>query len=987
MGFTESMGTRPLFAFVVWIAFLLAGLSVPAGCQPTGLPESILREAQQTVLLSGKYTESQIWDVGKFGHLVGRAVADPEALNGRAWEAHPGTDGAGYMLYGPYAELEAGDYIAFFRIKLLEEAPGEVLGSVDACVDAGKTILMSREVSCDELVRGRYAQVPLAFHHPGGRLECRLYWSGNMAARVSVVSLFRVEGASIASGVLMVPQPAPSGEPRNLVYRGDTNLSSDIFPRSAPPSPVLTVLDTRKCSPDWKLLLSTLQGIVNRAEPRIYYLTTASDSTWLDWMLKRKWISRTETVSSPEDLLAKFHNQVKGMIITDPALPASNNIATMLASLEDGIVASPRLAKGIALPVIRDLRGRWTKNVDAYRWAYQNLWSQMSHCVAACLWPEESAVRDYLVQHKVFIFWLPGRIDGARKYVDPEAEMRFGEELLAALPANTPIMGYPYAGADVGLGEGDGVALMAEFAKYLVGSVNCGNLSVHSGVRVPAFRQRRYNPPALRNDKVYLAFNISDGDNIPVITSGNWPQLWDSKARGAFPVGWTISPSSCVLIPDVMDYYYSTATPNDSFVAAVSGVGYTYPNRYAKRYRETDRPRVLDGFLDQTQLYMNRMDLRTINPSGAGDREIARFAERIPFLQAVFADYGKSVYTYPEAMRVTARNTPVFHAVTGWQPDGTRDQQIAFMVSQIRSITPEERPAFLHVFVCNWFYDLPALEEVLARLGPAYVAASPEQLAALCRLDMTRKQVLVGFPTSMANIEGCAASFRVLLRNVSSKPMDVRVKLAAGLRAPSVKPNRVHLLPGQEAAVGLMGMVSGRAILLDVEGPFGGKRFSSAMHEVPSTELAGSLPKALSLQFVRQYDAVCLAHTTGKAERDMESQRDVWVTVKGESRIGHMVYGPYSPLKAGRYLALFRLKRTGDGEGTVCVLDTCVGGGERSSAVREVGAGELPLGKYRAFPLIFNHPGGAVETRVFWTGKAALAVESVMLWEVASAGS
>ena len=42
---------------------------------------------------------------------------------------------------------------------------------------------------------GRYVHVPLAFSYPGGKLECRLAWSGVVGLRIDSISLFRVEGA------------------------------------------------------------------------------------------------------------------------------------------------------------------------------------------------------------------------------------------------------------------------------------------------------------------------------------------------------------------------------------------------------------------------------------------------------------------------------------------------------------------------------------------------------------------------------------------------------------------------------------------------------------------------------------------------------------------------------------------------------------------------------------------------------------------------
>ena len=199
-----------------------------------------------------------------------------------------------------------------------------------------------------------------------------------------------------------------------------------------------------------------------------------TDRQWLDWLLSRHWIDGTEIVSEPLSLVQRYREQVKGLVIHDFRLPATRNVATMLAAVKGGLVASPRLAKQLGLPVLDDLRGSCKTNVEAYRWAFDTLWPQLSHQAIACLWPDSiDGLRDYLVQQKVFTFWLSGPLDGVAPGANPDAELALIEELLAKMPANIPVLGYPYAGRDVGIGEHDGVQTFARYAKYLVGSVGC----------------------------------------------------------------------------------------------------------------------------------------------------------------------------------------------------------------------------------------------------------------------------------------------------------------------------------------------------------------------------------------------------------------------------------------------------------------------------------------------------------------------------------
>ena len=953
-----------------------------------GLPDSILKEIPPSQAVpQGNYKKVRTWEAeGKgIAHMIGQAVADPEAYGEKAWEAKTFSDPPyRHLVYGPYIELEPGDYVAFFRIKLLEEAGEETVVNLDASVSFGREILNSRQISGSDLALNRYVQIPLPFRYPGGKLECRLFWRGYASVRVDRISLFRFVGGRMEMPAAKAPEPVPSGYPRGLAYRSEPRPFPDLFPRSDPPASTLILFDLRGYPPDWQLLLLTLQGIVNRKRPEIYYLFNPTDSFWLDWMVKRGWISGTKAISDPKELISKYRGRIRGMIVTDPMLPASKNVATMIAGVEEGIVVSPRIAAQLSMPVIADLRGRWRSNVEAYRWAFDNLWGRLNHHVIACSWPDHLGLRDYLVQHRIFTFWISGPIDGAKRYALPDEEVRLMEKLLALMPVNIPVMSYPWAGKGVGIGEGPGVTLFSEFGKYLVGSINCSNLSVHSGVRVMKFKQHSPPPvPPLQRDKVYVSFIISDGDNLPVLTTSNFPALWRDPIRGKLPLGWTISPSACMLIPDILDYYYTTATDQDRFLGAVSGIGYAYPDSYGKRFREPDRRRIFDEFLDQTRTYMERMDLEEIWVMGVSREDlIGRYAERIPFLRAIFPDYGRRVLNYGEATYPTSRNIPVFHAVTRWSEGISRKRQIDDLVSQIRAMTPPERPAFMHLFVLNWFADLPMLKEILDRLGPEYVAVRPDHLAALYRQEMRRRRILIRVPTSICVIENQTLTLPISLLNVSDSRMEVQVEIS-GLDRPSLEPARLSISPGEVSHLILSGVPLGGEIRVEVKASFGTVSRLIECHRIAESEITGFLPSEGSLQFLRCFEAEKLAHRSGEEEADPDAHGGkVWSARLGRSKAGHILFGPYLPIEAGDYLALFRLKRTGEGRGLVAVIDTCVGGGNPVTASRQVRAEELPLNEFRSLPLPFHHPGGEVETRVFWTGRASLAVDDITLWKV-----
>ena len=971
--------------------------------QQQGLPESVMNEVvNPSSLPVGHYQFVAEWEAEKdFAHKIGRKVEDQDASNGAAWDVRVGEDAPNnHALFGPYANIPPGDYIAFFRIKLLDEPVRDFAFDLDACVDYGRRVLNSVEVADLDLVRGKFVQIPLAFRLTGSPLECRVFWRGNVSVRIDKVTLFRVEGTSIDRLIYRAPQPNPSGEPKDLPYYSEPRPFPELFPRSKPPAQKLLVADLRSLPADWQFLLFTLQGLVNRQKPQIYFLFNPTDELWLDWLQKRGWIKATEKVPDARDLLTRFRSFVKGMVIYDPLLPATKNVATMVCGVEDAVAASPRLAKDLNLPVIADLRDRWRTNAEAYEWAFKNLWAKLNHHVIACAYPDHIGMRDYFVQHRIFIFWISGPVDGAKRGGDPNAEVRLMEKLFAQMPINIPVMSYPWAGQDVGIGEGPGVTLFSEFGKFLVGSINCTNLSVHSGIAIPRLRQKPAPPPPkLQPDKVYYAFIISDGDNLPVLTIFNFPQLWQSPVRGKLPFGWTISPSAIMLIPAIVDYYYATATPNDYFLGAVSGIGYCYPDHYGKRFREPDRKRVFDEFLELTADYMQRMDLRELWIMGITHPElIRRYAEKISThrtlhsalgtnLRALFVDYGRRLTDPNSVTYPTAHNVAVFHAITGWREEDSREERITRMVNEIREMTPTTRPAFLHVFVWNWGFDLEMLNEVAKRLGSEYVPVRPDHLALLYREWLTQQKLLVRTPPRIVVVEGTPISFTVNAFNALGKIAEVALSVIGGLEKAKVSPARLRIEASDEGNFTVAGIPVGERVRIRLSSSSIEKQVEIPLEQLPQDELAAQLPRGLVLEFAAKFEAENLAHLSGELRRDEQaSNKAVWVAERKRAKIGHIVYGPYAPLEVGRYIALFRLKRLSEGEGIVAVVDSCVGGGSPITAEKQVSANQLPVGQFRLIPLEFVHPGGSVETRVFWTGQADLAVDFVALFKV-EAGS
>jgi len=528
------------------------------------------------------------------------------------------------------------------------------------------------------------------------------------------------------------------------------------FPKSAPPASTLIVCDIESLSSSEQLLMVSLQGLVNRKNPCLYLCFNHSEYLWPERLKRRQIVQIIEETKDWRSILTRFRSEIRGLVITDPDSPATVNIATMLAGIEDALIISPELLPQFdsSWTILSDLRGKWQNKVDAYQWAYANLWPQLRHDIVAIRYPNDVRGRDYLIQFRIFTFWISGAVDGQQPGSSQEAETSFAENIFTELPANCPIMGYPYAGEGIGPGEGGGVALATGYGKYIV--CDCPNLSVHSGAPAPVFKQPELQPITLDPNKVYLTFIISDGDNLNCWDSAHLP-LWQCGERGQIPLGWNVMPGCYDLIPDMLAYYYETASENDYFVACGGGIGYANPYRYANRVSQPEQVRA--AYLAQTAYYLQQLDLNILNPYHLGygidhqnvaeflplaegfpeaQRILKHYAESIPGLVGFLPDYARTPgITYPIScylIQTADRQVPVAHAMTEhFWPSKGKDGDITARVDEIRNLTDGIRPAFIHAFTVNWCFDPNDIAEVLRQLGPDFIAIRPDQFLDLGR--------------------------------------------------------------------------------------------------------------------------------------------------------------------------------------------------------------------------------------------------------------
>ena len=337
------------------------------------------------------------------------------------------------------------------------------------------------------------------------------------------------------------------------------------LPHFGPPAETLDAIDTVGMPMAERVAVACLQGVVNRAQPRIFLVDRDADT-------RDSWgndLGLSYEFMPWKDVLLKYLDEIKGLVIFNPAIMDTNNVACTVAGIEDALAVSPALAEELAaapygLPVLVDLRevSAVTDKLSAYRWMHANYWDQCTRRTTSGLAPDgHFPLRDFSVAVKAAIVWLDPKIPEER-------------EVLALFFDDTKPLECFYTGwwPD----EGAGIAFASAYGVTTVPSDFYLNYTVYSGMSkqldIPPIPAK----PPLEAGKIYLSVNFSDGDNIQYDQGAmKIPRLWGSAQRGEVPIGWTFSPAMLDAGPQILNWYYATATENDVLICGPSGLGYS----------------------------------------------------------------------------------------------------------------------------------------------------------------------------------------------------------------------------------------------------------------------------------------------------------------------------------------------------------------------------------------------------------------------------
>lgn len=503
---------------------------------------------------------------------------------------------------------------------------------------------------------------------------------------------------------------------------------SGLWPRFSAPR-LVYVVDVQGMSSADLLTAITLEGIYNAQQrsSRLYLIQEPDDEMWLDQIprpIRVVTLRPPDTGTVLEMLLRRFEPFVNGAIMTNPSNVDTANLATTMAGLDRAIVVSPSQqamidALGINVRFSFNTAEFTADNaVQTYQWGVQHLLAQSSNRLLVMLPGNDPYhIRDYAAATGAFMFYLTST-DAAQAPVM--------NTIIAHTPANTPIMGYiPHEGPDV--------AGLSSLGHFLNASDFLNNESVWASMPSPSALHASTEPAPIRasGDTVYVAFEVSDGDNAQYMQH-RMAHLWQDPNLGAVPEGWTVAPGAIEFDPPMLSYFTGRLPADSELVAGPSGIG------YATQMSGSD----LDRFASLSGKIMSRDDIHTVDDWEAlGD--LRPYAE---------ASGLSSISVNAPLAPQQIGGTTAMGQTSGYISSA---QQLFCTLLQQSASKQAGQPLFLEPLIDSWDLDPTDVLHVAQQLalagkasGVHYVFTTPTELALTMRRYYAGQEA--GLPTANA---------------------------------------------------------------------------------------------------------------------------------------------------------------------------------------------------------------------------------------------
>ena len=406
----------------------------------------------------------------------------------------------------------------------------------------------------------------------------------------------------------------------------DMDLTGRLYPKVKTPTKSLVVVDLLNDDIEGQVAAIGLQGIVNRdSEKKIYVMNSRCWDNHGGWMenkgqdrspmaqMGQFWLDRIFT-DMPQEILPldktrenpafkalveQYKDYVKGVVIYDYDLvEATIEAATTIAAQTDALIVSPKLYEELMpynFPVIQDLRGKFTSNMQCLDWLVENYFEGANHDVAFT-WSHMTldfenswgaANKDYAVANRLFTFFLD---------IQKREECMYYETVIKKYPPGTPIMGWT--------DELKADKLFADYGYVMVPFISVENMTVMSSF--PSVKGTPITPKVydVEPNTVFVAMLVADGDNLLHTMIYKPYTIEGTTTFGDVPMTWVINPGIVDLAPLVFNWFekrMSEAATNQE-LAAMMGDG--SPN--------TDRRTGFAFYCAWTRHYLDQSGILTL---------------------------------------------------------------------------------------------------------------------------------------------------------------------------------------------------------------------------------------------------------------------------------------------------------------------------------------------------------------------------------------
>ena len=363
-----------------------------------------------------------------------------------------------------------------------------------------------------------------------------------------------------------------------------------------------------------KAMFGALQGIVNSEKPRILGIK------WDHWIDALGFTANYYTGENNYEIIEKYSDYIKGIVLYDVSKsPHYINLASTIANLNEGYVPATQYIKdklediGVVLTGeniidISDLP--YDNEYDIYDHLYANYWEQCSKRLLIHMDPNLSyPLRDIAAAAHAAIIHYDVRYG--------EGKQQFEKFLkdMAESGGTSVVMGWF-------TNEREGITAATKYGIPTLPGDFYRSASVYSGMSHLVNFPRVPKRDGLEN-KAYIALYMSDGDNVQYWQNfmfGKWSA--EKEDRGKIALNWTMAPALVDLGPGLLNFFYSTTTDKECFVAGPSGIGYIMPYNSAggnpKNYLTESR--YADAFTKLTETYLHKSGIRVITIwDGASD--------------------------------------------------------------------------------------------------------------------------------------------------------------------------------------------------------------------------------------------------------------------------------------------------------------------------------------------------------------------------------